>query len=80
MTYRIGKIWIDWLIAVSLLVNAVVVFLVWLLCFGPLSFQSVKTFEVLASGLPFSEIEKLIGSGRECVPVRKGENPAVEGT
>lgn len=79
MTYRIGKIWIDWLIAVSLLVNAVVVFLVWLLCFGPLSFQSVKTFEVLASGLPFSEIEKLIGSGRECVPVRKGENPAVEG-
>lgn len=53
MTYRIGKIWIDWLIAVSLLVNAVVVFLVWLLCFGPLSFQSVKTFEVLASGLVY---------------------------
>ena len=73
------KTWIDGLIGVSMFINAVALFFIWVLCFGPLSYQSVKTFEVLASGLPFSEIEKLIGSGRECVPVRKGENPAVEG-
>ena len=71
--------WIYGLIAISIIVNAVVLFLIWVLCFGPLSYQSVKTFEVLASGLPFSEIERRIGSGRECVPVKKDGNPAVEG-
>lgn len=65
------KTWIDGLIGVSLLVNAVVSFLIWVFCFGPLSFQTVKTFEVLASGLPFGEIERKLGSGHECVPVKK---------
>ena len=51
---RIKKTWIDGLLGVSLFVNAVVLFLIWVLCFGPLSYQSVKTFEVLASGSPFS--------------------------
>ncbi|MBO5955608.1 MAG: hypothetical protein J6Q10_02275 [Clostridia bacterium] len=45
--------------------------LIWVLCFGPLSFQTVKTFEILASGLPFEEIERKLGPGYECVPVKK---------
>lgn len=77
-TLRIEKTWLDGLIGVSLFINAVVLFLIWVLCFGPLSYQSVKTFEVLASGSPFSEIERRIGSGRECVPVRKCGNSSVE--
>ena len=44
------KTWIDGLIGVSLFVNAVVLFLIWVLCFGPLSYQSVKTFEVFGIG------------------------------
>ena len=63
--------WIDGLLTVSLLVNAVALLLIWVDCFGPLSFQSVKTFEVLASGLPFEEIKRILGSGHECVPIGK---------
>ena len=52
----------------------------WALCFGPLSFQTVKTFRVLASGLPFAEIERRLGPGRQCVPVKKDVRSAqVEG-
>ena len=65
------KTWIDGLIGVSMFINAVALFLIWVLCFGPLSYQSVKTFEVLASGLPFEEIERKLGPGYECVPVKK---------
>ena len=63
--------WIYGLIAISIIVNAVTLFLIWVLCFGPLSFQTVKTFEILASGLPFEEIERKLGPGYECVPVKK---------
>ena len=65
------KTLIDGLIAISIIVNAVAAFLVWVLCFGPLSFRTVKTFEVLASGLPFEEIKRMLGSGYECIPVKK---------
>ena len=72
---RKANAWVDGLLLISLMVNAVLALLVWMFSFGPLSFQTVRTFRILASGRPLAEIERQLGRGHECRPIQ-GESGA----
>ena len=48
--------------------------------FGPLSFQTVKTFRILASGRPLAEIERQLGRGHECRPIQSESGADDRGT
>jgi len=73
---RKANAWVDGLLLISLMVNAVLALLIWMFSFGPLSFQTVKTFRILASGRPLAEIERQLGRGHECRPIQSGSETA----
>lgn len=75
-----SNVWVDGLLLISLMVNAALALLVWIFSFGPLSFQTVKTFMILASGRPLAEIECLLGRGHDCRPIQGGSDTADGGT